>query len=609
MAVRKLISIASTARSTIKGNIKVLTIRNFTLTAIAGLSGGLNILFIKEILKADAIILSTLTSIWSAVFLAFILVGGWISDQYSRKKMLISGMILTLPNPLIFAFAPDWRMIVVAYILGAVGTALTTPAYIALLFSCSERETRSRTLALMNTINSIANIIIPPLGATLIQTLGDGKLNWIRNIFLLQFFLTIIVLAYTWKRLEDTVQSNRKTPKNLIHAVKKVFGQMSKIYKISRERKAASWLLLALTGPWAWEAIAPFWILYAAEVCNSPIMVLGFLPSIYSLTTALLMLPLAEISDRKGRKKAILFARPFLHLCIVILLVGGTFKEPTLTPLIPLVAWIFRAIGSSSGPSWTAASTEVIPEELQSGWEATRDFLWRSMAIPAALVGGLLWNIDPRLPFIMALFVDGFIRLPILMYKIPETLIARSHRHPTGPHIILYGLPSSGKTSIARLVQRELSLEVIDENAFNREENSVSPIPIPFFSGNGNERKVREKLDFILAKKDKSVVIEGEPAIFAAKDEGKGLIILLVASREERVQREIKKHGGPDFVAFRRVEEKDRKIAKLTRQLFNADISKLPPFDIAINTERISPEKVVKIITLLREKNKNQEKP
>ena len=602
MVVRKLINITSTARSTIKGNIRVLTIRNFILTAIAGLSGGLNILFIKEVLKADAIILSMLTSIWSMVFLAFILVGGWISDQYSRKKMLISGMALTLPNPLIFALAPDWRMIVIAYVLGAVGTALTTPAYIALLYSYSERKTRSRTIALMNTVNSIANIIVPPVGATLIQTLGNGNLNWIRNIFLIQFFSTIIVLAYTWRRLEDKVQLNRKTPKNLIHAIKDVFGQMNKIYKISRERKAVSWLLLALTGPWAWEAIAPFWIIYAAEVCGSPIIVLGFLPSIYSLTTALLMLPLAEISDKKGRKKAILFARPFLHLCIIILLIGGTFKESALTPLIPLIAWIFRAIGSSSGPSWTAASTEVIPEELQSGWEATRDFLWRSMAIPAALIGGLLWNIDPRLPFIMALLVDGLIRLPILIYKVPETLIARSHRHPTGPHIILYGLPSSGKTSIARLVQRELSLEVIDERTFGEEEQNVPSIPIPFLSGNGNEKRVKEKLNSILAEKNRAVIIEGEPAIFAAKDEAKGLIILLVAPREERVQREIKKHGGPDFVALKRVEERDRKVAKLTRQLFNADISKLPPFDVAINTERIPPEKIVKMIALLREK-------
>ena len=81
-------------------------------------------------------------------------------------------MTLTLPNPLIYALAADWRITVIANFLGAVGTALVTPAYVALLFSSSEQKTRSRTIALMNTINSIPNIIVPPLGTLSIQAFG-----------------------------------------------------------------------------------------------------------------------------------------------------------------------------------------------------------------------------------------------------------------------------------------------------------------------------------------------------------------------------------------------------------------------------------------------------
>jgi len=94
MVGNPLANIASTIKSTVKGNIRVLVIRDLSLTIIAGLSGGLDILFIKKVLGADAIILSTLASIWSFVFLAFILIR-WISDHYSRKKMLIAGM----PSP------------------------------------------------------------------------------------------------------------------------------------------------------------------------------------------------------------------------------------------------------------------------------------------------------------------------------------------------------------------------------------------------------------------------------------------------------------------------------------------------------------------------------
>lgn len=258
MVVRALVNVASTAKATIRGNLRVLLLRDLSLTLIAGLSGGLDIVFLKEILGADAIILSMLASIWSIVFLIFILVGGWISDQYSRKKMLIVGMALTLPNPLIFAFAPDWRITVAAHFLGAVGTALVAPAHVGFLFAYSKQKTRSRTIALMNTINNTANIIIPPIGAILIQTLGGGNLNWIRNIFIAQFFLSIMVLAYAWRRLEDKPPTVRRAPKSLMYAVKDIFGQMGRIYKVSRERGATPWFFLALTGPWAWETVAPF---------------------------------------------------------------------------------------------------------------------------------------------------------------------------------------------------------------------------------------------------------------------------------------------------------------------------------------------------------------
>ena len=58
-------------------------------------------------------------------------------------------------------------------------------------------------------------------------------------------------------------------------------------------------------------------------------------------------------------------------------------------------------------------------------------------------------------------------------------------------------------------------------------------------------------------------------------------------------------------MALRELEEKDREVARLTRQLYGVDISKLPPFDVAINTERIPPERIVKIISLLREKDES----
>gem|GEM_PF-5941601 len=76
-------------QSLIKSNIRVLTVRDLLLTMIAGLTGGLDALYVKEVLGADAVILGLIASIWSATFLFFILFGGWLSDHCDRKSEVI----------------------------------------------------------------------------------------------------------------------------------------------------------------------------------------------------------------------------------------------------------------------------------------------------------------------------------------------------------------------------------------------------------------------------------------------------------------------------------------------------------------------------------------
>ncbi|MDH5795842.1 MAG: hypothetical protein OEZ24_07020, partial [Candidatus Bathyarchaeota archaeon] len=102
--------------------------------------------------------------------------------------------------------------------------------------------------------------------------------------------------------------------------------------------------------------------------------------------------------------------------------------------------------------------------------------------------------------------------------------------------------------------------------------------------------------------KSNAVLIEGEPAVFAADARDEGMVILLVASKDERVRRESAKSRSPDFVVLKDLEKADRKLTRLARRLYGVDMSKLPPFDIAINTDRIPPEKIAEIVSLIRKR-------
>jgi len=567
-------------KSLFKGNLRVFLVRRVFLTASGGLTAGLSTLYIKEVLGADAVILGLFGSIWSAVFVFFILVGGWIGDRYDRKKVFLLGTALTLINPIIYALASNWHVLILVNFLGALGSAISSPVYNAILYSSMEQKKRSQIVATLAVMASIVNMVTPPLSAYLIQMMGG--LEEIRIMFVAQFILSLTVWIYTLKKLRTMPSSERNEVKGVVEAAKDMLFQMKKVYRMSRERKAFSWIIMFLLGPFAWQLVSPFWPIYAAEVCMSSLLIIGLLPTVDSITRIFLQIPLANISDKKGRKKVILLIRPFRYAALIAFILGGSYHN-AITPFIPLFVWMLDAVGTSTGSSFWALRTEVMPKRVQSTWNALLNFVWYLGSIPASLLGGVLWNVDPRLPFLFALIIDAGLRLPILIRYVPETLVPMRKVPRIGPHILIYGLSEAGLTSTARLVQRSMKAEII--NAAHAD---------------------TRRLSRILRSEKRPVIIEGTSALYAAKEEQDSVRVLLVASREERTRRRAQKSKKPEFVAFKELEEEDRKVDRIAKRLYHADLSSMPPFDVAINTERVPPKKVAKIIALLREKDEEE---
>jgi len=222
------------------------------LTISGGLAGGLSALYVKQVLGADGVVLGLISSIWSAVYLVFILIGGSVGDYHDRKKMLLLGTALTLPNPIIYALAPSWQPLLIANVLGALGSAFANPAYTGILYASVEQKQRSRQIATINTLTGFANVVFPPLGAYLVQWMGG--LDEIRNIFILQTLFSLGVWLYTLKALESK-PVNGKESKSLKNLLGEIFHQMRDVYRITKERKATPWLHMSLTGPFAWELV------------------------------------------------------------------------------------------------------------------------------------------------------------------------------------------------------------------------------------------------------------------------------------------------------------------------------------------------------------------
>jgi len=59
---------------------------------------------------------------------------------------------------------------------------------------------------------------------------------------------------------------------------------------------------------------------------------------------------------------------------------------------------------------------------------------------------------------------------------------------------------------------------------------------------------------------------------------------------------------------LKELEEEDCEVDRIARRLYHADLSKMPPFDVAISTDRVPPDKAAKIVAVSREEKEQERK-
>ncbi len=75
-----------------------------------------------------------------------------------------------------------------------------------------------------------------------------------------------------------------------------------------------------------------------------------------------------------------------------------------------------------SSSAWMTMSMEMVPREFRGRWTGFISLLQNLIRVPAMLLGGYLYeSVNPALVFIIPIFVDALIRIPILR-TIPDTV-------------------------------------------------------------------------------------------------------------------------------------------------------------------------------------------
>jgi MFS transporter, DHA2 family, multidrug resistance protein len=118
---------------------------------------------------------------------------GALGDRYGRKRMLLLGMALSIPQALIAAFAPSIGILFAARVIGGISAGMAFPTTLALITALWSGAARTRSIALWSAIGGAIASLGPLISGALLEQFDWG------SVFLITLPLAAVALFLAWR--------------------------------------------------------------------------------------------------------------------------------------------------------------------------------------------------------------------------------------------------------------------------------------------------------------------------------------------------------------------------------------------------------------------------
>ncbi len=294
-----------------------------------------------------------IASIGSVVSIVPTIFGGHLADTIGRKKIIYSMSFLLALNALLFAFAPDWKWLIVASIINSLASGVRQPAFNALIADSTREENRAQSYALWSIIPPLFGFASPYLMGVYMDK--HGALTVIRMGYVALFTGSSIASIIRYRFLEETLiepealaQDLRKISRNVVKGLADTLRELSK----------PLWILglMGLFFGFGAAVGGPFWVIYATEdVIHLSLTQWGLIMTINVLTSTIISIPLAKIADHKGRVKLLIPCVVFTPLAIIGFIYSRHFIQ---TALVSIIVTTLGSMGMTSGQALFADLSE-----------------------------------------------------------------------------------------------------------------------------------------------------------------------------------------------------------------------------------------------------------
>jgi MFS family permease len=330
---------------------------------------------------------------------------GSLIDRYSSRKILMLTITAQALVPLTYFYARDWMWIAVATALYTLAFFCSSGVENVVLANSLKDEDRATGFSFVTALSLVPTVVAPLAAGALLTQLGGLTAGNVRTLFIIEFVGVAIIGFYVGLRLKETGSLGKRT-QSLLEELRSVMSGGPYLKR---------WLLIDTMSASSFAVMARFVMVYAVEEKGADPLTLGAMSTIFAVVGIVSAIPLGHLADRIGRVRTVVLLRPLFHISTLILLF-------TSDPRWIILGWALRGTFQPSLSILAAYRNELVPPSERGKWMGIRELLRGIFRIPAPLLGGILYSqVSPLAPFLFHMFVDVFLRMPLLL-TMPRTL-------------------------------------------------------------------------------------------------------------------------------------------------------------------------------------------
>lgn len=321
--------------------------------------------------------------------------GGWLADRLGRRRAFLVFIALAAVGYVIYLVSPSWPYVFIGLAFVMAWQSMASPAIFAVIGDALPKERRTMGFTVQAIIKRVPRVFSPLAGGALIAAIGVTA--GIRAAL-----LASLVLAF------GTMLVSRAIDVPIIAGDSIGIREVWHSFHATLKRLLISDIIIRMC-----EGMAGiFIILYATNVIGIGVGQFGILVAIQVTTSILVYIPSARIADRIGRKPFVVAT----FVCFALFPLAVVMASGFWTLALAFAIGGLREIGE---PARKAMIVDFAAPHAR-GRTVGLYYLVRSLSVtPAAAVGGLLWQIDPPLPFVVA-GVIGLIGTVVFVLTVKE---------------------------------------------------------------------------------------------------------------------------------------------------------------------------------------------